>query len=953
MLPYLFLKGKSGFIFAAFLLLGISFAVIRAERLPIKHLTIADGLPQNSIYKITQDASGFFWFCTGGGLARFDGYDFTNFTTQEGLPHDKVLDFLATREGDYWLATTGGLVSFEPDGVVYNRVVIFDEAARLPETPLFTTYLLPHDKYKYPTGLLQDSRGRIWVGSDDGLFRLEKSDNQFKHQLVQINLPFETGTKYIYSLYEDRSGAIWVGTATVLYRILPDGHVTSYAKSESPPVFEALLEDRHGNFWVGTSQKGLFQFVVDENETPKPIRHFTPEKHAEIAWIDSIVESFDGKLWIGTSNGLFEFDAEREKFYLYTRQSGIAYNRYQTIFEDKNDNLWLGTKASGVFRLARRGLVAFGAEDKIAFVRSVSAANDGSLLLMGFVFSPEADKAGAKVEIKTPQEGFTPYYGRIGRFDGKIFTWLKPALPPNLNYYGWNENQINFQAQNGEWWIATGEGLFRFPKMVFEKLEITQPIFVFDKKNGLVPHDVFRLYEDSRGDVWISTSGEKSNGFYKWQRNEKILLDIWQTEGLSSEKNDLVSSFAEDRNGNLWIGFYYGGLARFSISTGKAQVFDESEGVPKGGINHIFVDRTGDIWLASGRDGLLRIDDSESSRPNFVKFTTGNGLSSNRTFAVTEDQQGLIYIATDRDVNRLNPVTGEVKILKLSDEMLPREFRTAMRDANGTLWFGTTEGLVKYEPFADEANKPPEILLTKIEIEGKAQKVSAIGASEINLPTLAPEQNQVRIDFVSLAALDDEDVHYQYKFDSQANWSQPSKERFVNLAGLSFGDYKIEFRAVASDNLASKQPAVLTFKILPPFYLRAWFLVLAALIFIAAIYGVFRYRLNNLLGIERTRTRIATDLHDDIGANLSKISILSEIVKMQFAGGNAENNRLLDSIADTSRESVASMSDIVWAINPKRDSVLDMIHRMREFAEETLSEKRFNSDLMRPKRQRN
>ncbi|MDQ3063104.1 MAG: hypothetical protein M3R14_09645, partial [Acidobacteriota bacterium] len=609
------------------MLLGISFAVVRAERLSVKHLTIADGLPQNSINKITQDASGFFWFCTGGGLARFDGYDFTNFTTQEGLPHDKVLDFLATREGDYWLATTGGLVSFEPGGVVYNRVVTFDEAARLPAIPLFTTYLLPHGKYKYPTELLQDSRGRIWVGSDDGLFRLEKSDNQFKYQLVQFNLPYEIGAKYIYSLYEDRRGAIWVGTESALYRILPDGRITSYAESESPPFFVALLEDRHGHFWVGTSKEGLFQFAVDENETPQPIRHFTPEEYAEIVWIDSIVESFDGRLWIGTLNGLFEFDAEREKFYLYTRQSGIPYNRYQTIFEDKNDNLWLGTRTSGIFRLSRRGLVAFGTEDKIAFIRSVSAGNDGSLLLTGFLSNTQADKAGARVEIETPQEGFTPLDWRIGRFDGTIFTWLKPALPPNIDYYGWNENQLNFQARNGEWWIATGEGLFRFPKMDFEKLETTQPISVFDKKTGLTPDDVFRLYEDSRGDVWISTSGEKGCGFYKWQRDGEILRDVWHTEGLSSEKNDLVSSLAEDRNGNIWIGFYYGGLARFSISTGKAQVFDEPEGVPRGGINHIFVDRTGDIRLASGRDGLLRIDDSESNLPKFVKFTTANGLS--------------------------------------------------------------------------------------------------------------------------------------------------------------------------------------------------------------------------------------------------------------------------------------------------------------------------------------
>jgi ligand-binding sensor domain-containing protein/two-component sensor histidine kinase len=935
----LFKQRKKGVVFAALLLLGLAFAAIRAERLPIRHLTIADGLPQNGIYDITQDASGFFWFSTGGGLGRFDGYDFANFTTRDGLPHDKVLDFLAAREGDYWLATAGGLVRFDPHGTAQGRVVSSDEASGLPETPLFTTYHLPDGRDKYPTKLLEDSRGRVWVGSSSGLFRLEKHEDETEHQLIRVDLPTETRFKYVYSLYEDRHGAIWIGMESVLHRILPDGRITSHADAESSPVFAALLEDRRGNFWVGTNQKGLFQFAVDKDEAPRPVRHFVPKEFAEIVWIDSLVESFDGKLWIGTLNGLFEFDAETDKLYLYTQESGISYVRYQTIFEDRNGNLWLGSRGTGAYRLARRGLVAYAAEDKIGFVRSISTMNDGSLLLMGFLHGPDADKRGAKAEIDTPHEGFTPYYWRIGRYDGKNFAWLRPALPPHVDYLGWNENQLNFQARNGEWWIATGEGLFRYPKTDFEKLAVTRPISVFDKTNGLAPHDVFRLYEDSRGDVWISSSSEKGNGFFKWERAGEILLDVWQTPGLAAEKNDLVSSFAEDRNGNLWIGFYYGGVARLSISTGRAEVFGEPDGVPKSSINHIYLDRTGRIWLATARDGLLRVENSASSRPNFVKLTAADGLSSNRTFAVTEDRQGLIYVGTDRDVNRLNPATGEVKILKLPDEMPPHEFRTAMRDARGTLWFGTTEGLVKYEPLIDEGNKTPEILLTKIEIEGKAQKISATGTRQISLPPLAPEQNQVRIDFVSLAALDDEDVHYQYRFDSQADWSPPSKERFVNFAGLSAGDYKIEFRAVAGSNLTSEKPAVVTFKILPPFYFRAWFLALAASVFVGTVYGFYRYRLQNLLGVERTRTRIATDLHDDIGANLAKISILSEIAKMQSANGSRKNNHLLETIAAASRDSVAAMSDIVWAINPERDSVLDMIHRMREFAEGTLSEK--------------
>ncbi len=111
-----------------FVLILLQALILKAEHLPIKTYTVADGLPQNSINKITQEATGFFWFCTEGGLARFDGYNFTNFTISEGLPSDKIKDFLVTRDGDYWLATTGGLVKFTPDGTIYNRVVTIDEA---------------------------------------------------------------------------------------------------------------------------------------------------------------------------------------------------------------------------------------------------------------------------------------------------------------------------------------------------------------------------------------------------------------------------------------------------------------------------------------------------------------------------------------------------------------------------------------------------------------------------------------------------------------------------------------------------------------------------------------------------------------------------------------------------------------------------------------------------------
>ncbi|MDQ3375015.1 MAG: histidine kinase, partial [Acidobacteriota bacterium] len=321
------------------------------------------------------------------------------------------------------------------------------------------------------------------------------------------------------------------------------------------------------------------------------------------------------------------------------------------------------------------------------------------------------------------------------------------------------------------------------------------------------------------------------------------------------------------------------------------------------------------------------------------------GLSTNRTFAVTQDLQGLIYIATDRDINRLNPATGEIKVLKVSSNQPQREFRSAFCDAKGVLWFGTTSGLVKYVPLPESANNPPEVLLTRVEIEGKPQKVSFLGATELTLRTLAPDENQVRIDFISLAALDDEAVRYQYKVESQSDWSSPTRERFVSFAGLASGDYKILLRAVTSDGLTSEKPTLVSFNILPPIYLRWWFVlgVLALAIFL--IYAFYRFRLTRLLELERIRTRIATDLHDDIGSNLTRISLLSEVAKQKSTN---DNGSLLTSIADIARESVSSMNDIVWAISPDHDSLLDLTRRMRQHAEEVFAFRDIDLDFNAP-----
>ncbi|HEV2665902.1 MAG TPA: ATP-binding protein, partial [Blastocatellia bacterium] len=216
--------------------------------------------------------------------------------------------------------------------------------------------------------------------------------------------------------------------------------------------------------------------------------------------------------------------------------------------------------------------------------------------------------------------------------------------------------------------------------------------------------------------------------------------------------------------------------------------------------------------------------------------------------------------------------------------------------------------------------------------------ISELGEESLPALTLEPSQTQVSVDFLGLGASLGEELKYQYKLEgAQNDWSEPSGRRSVDFANLAPGAYRLSVKAVTAEGAASAKPASFSFTILPPVWRRPWFMLLVGAAGTLTLYALYRYRLARMLELERVRTRIASDLHDDIGANLTRIAILSEVAQQRLGGESQLNGASFHSIAQVSRESVAALSDIVWAINPKRDSLRDLTRRMRGFASEVFS----------------
>jgi signal transduction histidine kinase len=275
------------------------------------------------------------------------------------------------------------------------------------------------------------------------------------------------------------------------------------------------------------------------------------------------------------------------------------------------------------------------------------------------------------------------------------------------------------------------------------------------------------------------------------------------------------------------------------------------------------------------------------------------------------------------------------------------------------------QGLSHLIPQPDRPTEPSPVWISGLRIAGAAFPISEFGETDISLPTLEAGQNRIQIDFFGLGFSAGEPLRYQYKLEGAGqDWSDPTEQRTHEMS-LGPGSYRFLVRAVRPDGQLASTPATVSFKILPPIWLRWWFITIGAFVVALAVYGFARYRYQRIKAVleaqealrrsreerfaelERVRRRIATDLHDDIGASLSQIAILSELA-LGDADTRPETANTLGRIATTSRELVESMGDIVWAINPRRDRVGDLLQRMRHFASDTFTGKNIEFSFRAP-----
>ncbi len=948
------LTGKKITVFFLALLCGFVFAKpLFAERLPVRVYTSADGLGSSFVDFLMRDSRGFMWFCTRDGLSRFDGSRFITYQIGNETSPPGIESIYQTRDGAYWISTTGGSYRFDPS-----------EIAK-PDSEK------PHINAEFVTGgrgqFFEDSAGNLYL-TTGVLARIEKKDGKFVLERINLNLPKKNDTTLVVNDIDETSdGSIWMNSSWGLIRRLPDSRLVYYPNETYLTGGNAsMIADKSGRIWISMANRLLVikpepisaftdsgEVIVKSIEPAsiinlKPKENFslpkmsgeifqftsdTVDNFVENSYAKRIFQTSDGDVWITSEDKLMRFS--NGAFQVHSRSEGLP-NVMTRMAEDSAGNLWIGGHA-GLARLDRRGLVTYGIDDGANSARffAINEDAEGTIYAVGRDFF-------------------------VNRFNGEKLEPVQPLIEPDSQFL-WT-SRFGFRASNGDWWILTHKKLYRFSGMSdFSQLDKRKATQTFTTADGLPANGMFQIFEDAEGSIWVSTRGrgQPGHGVARLKKGENKFYSFTPADGLPEGKS--ASTYVADTFGNLWLGFYEGGIARFDGE--RFEFFSKEHGLPIGVITDLHVDGRGRLWIGSALSGLLRLDDPGAKTPAFTYLTTADGLTSNNVRTITEDRFGRIYLGTASGIDRLSPDTGRVKHYSVTDGLAADFVVDSRSDRQGNLWFATNDGLSKLVPYPDEKASAPQIFIGGLRIAGLEQPISQLGNTEIEKGELEHTENNFQIDFFGLDFRAGEILRYQYKLEgADADWSPATELRTVSFANLQPASYRFLVRAVNSDGMTSENPAVISFKILPPFWARWWFILLSALLVAGIIVSLYRYRIANLRKInaaltdaknaeenlrkskeerlaelEKVRSRIATDLHDDIGASLTQIAVLSEVAQAQSKGNGATEP--LSRISNVSNELVEAMSDIVWSINPTKDHLSDLTQRMRRFASDVLSAK--------------
>jgi ligand-binding sensor domain-containing protein/signal transduction histidine kinase len=837
---------------------------------------------------------------------------------QQRLPQSSVFSVTQTRDSYLWLGTLNGLVRFDGE-----RFTVFDES----NTPGLPSSQVVH--------LFEDSRGWLWVGTDSGGVAVIRDG-----KVESLGIGQGSRASRLMATCETADGAVWLYTADgQLWRYFNGQRIPNVIDDGTFSSCRALITETNGTLWVGTDRRQLavatnitsaFEPFAVVTNLPGPLDFLLASRTggywrfadgriekwngtkserflAEYPWtnpaarIMSACEDSDGNLIVGVlDGGVYWFDTDGT-----FKRVGIGHSGILSVNLDREGSLWVGTDGGGLYR-AKRPVCDVIARDIV--VQSTCEEPNGGLWF--------GTQGGGARFVRGNQER------TYGTTSGLATPYVSAVMAD----------------PQGQLWVGTrGGGLYR---RVQDRFEVVAPLLTFAP-------EVFALHSDRARVLWVGTP----NGLACW--DGMSWRGYTTADGLAP---GAVRAIADDAEGNLWIGTQGGGLNQ--LREGRFTAFRKNDdGLPSDNITSLLVGRDGALWVGTS-SGLARFKDGKLTR-----FTSADGLASNGIAYLTEDgdylwigsNAGLMRVAlksfndfADGRIQKLDCRAFDTADGLPTSECSVGSQPAASRTRDGKLWFPTIRGLVGIEPARLRLNtNPPPVSIESVLVENREQLVAG---PRVPLPAgiiLPANTERLEIQFTSLNLASPERTLFRHQLEGyESTWSEPRASRVASFPKLPPGEYRFRVAAANEDGVWNETGASLAITVLPPFWRTWWFLTLTVLTVLGLVAGVVHFistqrlkqqiaRLRQKEALEHERSRIARDLHDQLGANLTRVSLLGELIETD-KDQPVEVETHARQICKTAGETASALDEIVWAANPANDTLEGLVNYICKYAQDFL-----------------
>jgi len=907
-------------------------APLKAGEYNIRSWGVDDGMAQSSVTDMVQTQDGYVWIGTLlSGLSRFDGMRFVNFDVGNtpGLTHSGIRRLLVDSSGTLWVndyanhliqKTGNGFQSVGAPEVKLGSL-LWDRDGKLTFATLDGelllgqyhggtnwTWALIKSPYPGTPYFVAEAADVLWFrapGSKLGRY----ANNKFE----LIENPSGLEARQILTLAKDSLGTIMVGTDDGLFCCTGN----SFTNATPPGLKERLtvrqiISAKPGEFWVEANGRfrllahGQWQAEVagwDGNQLP---------------WsrLRSLRSDNAGGFWISLrEEGLAHVRADGS-LHRITGADGLPSQLVQALFPDRDGSLWTGYHRGGLLQVRPRLLHPVARAEGLmdTLVTSVTEDSAGSIWIGTAGGSVARWRDGSCTNLILPLRG---------AFCQDVVVCADPA---------------------GRVWIGTGgNGLLVHEAGVFR--HVIEP--------AALPGGVRLLFVQRNGVVWFANF----SGLYRLENEKPVRVMEFKAT------SQVAAALAEGPNGELWVGTVAGTLRRYQ--QGKWQDFTPTDNVAASRFWSLLPEKDGTVWVGTMNQGLLRFKDGQ-----FARFSKREGLADDCISQILFDGNEHLWLGTRAGIlrvarNNLDHLAdggfdaANWRIFGRGDGLLTTAFTfefqpNCVRGRDGVLWFGSANGVSWVRPAnLRDRQPPPPVVIESLLVDGNVREISSVNpnATTALVPTVpkvvvGPGVKNLQIDFTAPNFISPELIRYKYRLDGlDSDWI-PVRDRRITYTHLPPGKFTFHVTAGNSDGVWNAEGASFDLEVKPFFYQRSSFIVgcvvMAAGLLTYAVRTVTRRRMKRKVEklerqreLDQERARIAQDLHDDLGAALTEISLTSDLIQDETLDKGISRGYIRE-IGGRARELIVAMDEIVWAVNPRNDSTASLSAYCCQYAQHHL-----------------